>query len=66
MGVVLLAAAVARVATSWALRAVEGQNPVRLGFLTDRSGRLGEFEQHARISNLDAAQVRAAIAAVPG
>ena len=57
-------AAVARVATSWALRAVEGQNPVRLGFLTDRSGRLGEFEHTD--DYLDAAQVRAAIAAVPG
>ena len=37
---------------------------MRLGFLTDRSGRLGEFEHTD--DYLDAAEVRAAIAAVPG
>lgn len=36
--------AVARVATNWALHGVGGDNAVRLGFFTDTSGRLAEFE----------------------
>jgi NADH dehydrogenase len=38
-------AAMARVAGNWALHGVGGANAVRLGFLTDTSGRLAEFEQ---------------------
>jgi NADH dehydrogenase len=37
-------AAMARVAGNWALQAVAGSSPVRLGFLTGSSGRLAEFE----------------------
>lgn len=36
--------AVRRVAANWALHAIGGENSVRLGFLTDTSGRLAEFE----------------------
>lgn len=36
--------AVARVASNWALHGVGGENAVRMGFLTDSSGRLAEFE----------------------
>ena len=53
--------AIARVASNWALHAVQGENTVRLGFLTGSSGRLAEFEHTD--DYLDPAQVRAAVAA---
>ncbi|PVZ10144.1 NAD(P)/FAD-dependent oxidoreductase [Actinomycetospora cinnamomea] len=54
-------AAMARVATNWALHAVQGQSAVRLGFLTGASGRLAEFEHTD--DYLEPAEVRAAVAA---
>jgi NADH:ubiquinone reductase (H+-translocating) len=55
--------AVARVATNWALHGVGGNNAVRLGFFTDTSGRLAEFEHTD--DYLSPAEVRAAVGAVP-
>ncbi|WP_433783827.1 NAD(P)/FAD-dependent oxidoreductase [Actinomycetospora sp. CA-101289] len=53
--------AMARVAGNWALRSVQGESTVRLGFLTGSSGRLAEFEHTD--DYLEPAQVRAAVAA---
>jgi len=55
-------AAMARVATNWAVRTVQGENTVRLGFLTGSSGRLAEFEHTD--DYLDPTAVRAAVARV--
>ncbi|GLZ54085.1 FAD-dependent oxidoreductase [Actinomycetospora sp. NBRC 106378] len=53
--------AVARVATNWALHGLGASHAVRMGFLTNASGRLAEFEQTDDYLTLD--QARAAAAA---
>lgn len=51
--------AMARVATNWALHGVGGDNSVRLGFLTNSSGRLTEFEHTDDYLTVDQARAAA-------